>query len=377
MSAFEETIAEGAILLLRFRDSRRAKVEMAEVTCLSHEGKVRLPFVSEGMNTWQKYYLKTCGEACCFVDECGRTTCTSGGKSCIVNVTPTRGPQPVRYVCLDADCMETSTVGFTCSPCFSDPSFLHEHDLFVRISSEGEHTVVRRLIGLADRTTIETEESLPHLPLPIEGDVTTLTCAACEIIMCQTKILTSEDPPVYIPGCKHHHTILGLDGMTCGSCLLEYLKSKTSNYILLARDQSSCSTLPFTPCLLCRMLSEQEAFGNEARDAVAEARRVWEHKIHVRREDIDEETKVASLQAAWKDAILAADTALGLNKEVDQRTKARRAFHVQYQGAVGSEDEKAQVWNLLLDEIFETFKSFHPQSHIRDAAKEMIYRPFL
>jgi len=378
MSGFEALldVEEGGALLARYRDARRALVEEAEIQCFEHDGKVTLPFVSKGMAAWQKQYHTQCGEACCFLDACGRTTCTAGGSNCVMDVTPVRRAQaqPTRYVCLDVNCQETSGLGFVCASCFSDSAFLHEHADFVCVSPEGEHTVVRRLVGLADRRQISLESELPRLAAPAAD--ANATCALCELNG-DTRVLDASDLPAYVPGCdKHFHTGVGssIEGPICAGCVLACLQGRRSDYTLVPRSAADSSPpLPRAPCVECRLLSEEEVFGAQASAARREARAAWERSLASSAEGGGGgggAGGVGALREAWKAAAAAAEAELGLTSEQSiTNAAATQSWPDEDEGGEGEEEE---MYFKLLRATFGAFKTLHPQTHIQAAGKRAI-----
>ena len=91
------------------------------------------------------------------------------------------------FVCLDEGCMETSSLGFVCEPCFNDSAVLHEHDTFVRVSAMGEHDVVTRPVGLATRRELTSAMDLP-LDTGSEGGVCVVCLEHAEQLMRKTSI---------------------------------------------------------------------------------------------------------------------------------------------------------------------------------------------
>ena len=328
--------------LIAFRAARAARI--AAAPSLSCDGlppsPYALPLVTPGMQAWQRHYPSPCGEACCFVPDCGRAVCAAGGPSCLVDVTPPTSPQPTRFTCLDPQCADTCGLQFLCEPCFSSPLVLHEHALFVRVDALGSHTCVTRPVGFATRAELLSPADLPRDPTSAAGE-----CGLCAMEGTRTALGAGEG--ACVPGCGARHTgIRGLQpGPLCAPCVFGSLLGASCAFVLVGEGGGGGKA----PCSECREEAQAAAFGAQAGAARAAARRAWVEALR----------GGAGGGEAWGSAAEAAAAALGLHR-------GDALFDPPAAVCRDGEDE-GWAFNTFLEAAAAAFNRLHKQAHIRAA----------
>ena len=317
--------------LTAWRDARREVVKMGGGmtvwetldTVLSRGGtlsptadssgslSVLLPYISQNMEAWGA----TCGEACCAVSNCGREKCFHC--STILHRAGA-ATQPARYTCMDLHCPETTGVGLVCEACFASPSFMHEHEAFVRVDNSA-HTIVRRTVGLADREPLREEDVLP------------LSCPVCLNTFSATVI------PGALPGCPRQHTGVPGEGLVCVTCISDMVCSQGG--LLRPRGGGNASV----HCRECDRDAEAAAFGKEATVARNEAFAAFNSL---------QETE--GPHAQWRSAVSAIKTVLSLS-DADEDSFSTA------DGTVTAQ------WSDFVDACVKRTRALHPQKHIQAA----------
>ena len=281
--------------------------------------RVALPYVSLNMEAWGG----GCGQACCFVDNCGKEAC-SGGCGTMLHV-PGAPVQPVHFACLGPQCSEVSGLGLLCSACLASPALLHEHELFVRVQGS-QHAVVRRTVGLALRRQLQL------------GDVAVQQAPACAV--CYEEFSATVRPGA-LPGCPKAHTGVPGAPLVCAQCVV--LSANANGGLLYPASAGAGAAGASVSCKECAMEAQAVAFAQEARAARVAASAVF-----------------AAFQPdaaqAWRQAVRAASSALSLD-----------AAGMESITAVGADGPTG--WGALLEALVARWKQLHPQPHIQKAGE--------
>lgn len=272
---------------------------------------VLLPYISECMEAWGA----TCGQPCCFVADCGREKCFHCGTilHCAGAAT-----QAVRYTCMALHCPETTGVELVCDACFASPSFMHEHEDFVRVDNEA-HSIVRRTVGLADREPLREEDVLP------------LSCSVC------LDTFSAAVVPGSLPGCPRRHTGVPGEALVCVACVSTLVSSRGG--LLRPRGGGDASV----HCRECDRDAEAAAFGKEAAGARRDALAAFKSAL-----------TAEGPRAAWRSAARAVKTALSLT-DADEDSFA------------AADGTASPQWADFVNACEARSRALHPQTHIHAA----------
>jgi hypothetical protein len=385
--------------LASFRAARAARVAAAGGASCTLAGaltQVQLPCVTDSMRQWQQGRY-SCGEACCFVDQCGQATCDAAASPhCTGLLTPAAdaaaaaaaagaqgsAPLPPRYLCLTPDCAEVYNLGSVCAQCYASPAWLHPHTQFVRVDTQGRHSVESRAVGRAAARPLS-ELSLPALrdalmpSPPPEGSSSSgnggvlsgQLCALCG----DTAFGVSEaevgagaglaggvEWPASIPGCPRRHH--GLEAQlqqqpVCRGCVQSALEARGQAFLLTpiaAADGSSAaataSTAPTAPaaapCITCSAEAMGAVYWGVCRRARAAARSAW--------------CSAATGSSPWAAAAAAVAPVLSLPP---WRAEALAA-------AAGLPPQEAASWEAFLALAAKHFQALHPQALVKQRGAE-------
>lgn len=135
------------------------------------------------MMRWMSAYADVCDRSCCYSSGCGSIRCDF----CQRSFTEVLGRHLPRLECMQCQldspptATESGAQTSMCEACFASADALHDHADFCHIDDHGVHTMVRRTVGWAPRSTL-TPADLTHVPLQSMPDDASRSCVAC---MCE------------------------------------------------------------------------------------------------------------------------------------------------------------------------------------------------
>ena len=154
-----------------------------------------------------------------------------------------------------------------CADCFGSDRFQHPHARFLRIDTNGTHTVVQREVGIAEETQL-TMDDFPVVRPSWQGK----RCKCCD----RSELEFDEDdvpagPPVAYPGCIKRHGLpvrddkgslpeeegaIDSEEYYCAECSLGFLGAGH-------RDRYCGNLQPWSFCRVCAQESQTESFAME------------------------------------------------------------------------------------------------------------------
>lgn len=267
--------------------------------------------------------------------------------TCGLFLTPLQAPIPPRYVCLHDTCAKTGD--FYCESCFSDACFIHDlHGVpFLRVDSEGGHTVVQRAVpGGPPRRELRPED---------------VAVAAADVGEC----IGMCDPPRAVgpgaaaegafPGCAHNHNgnsdkqTMQSKRPLCDRCACQFIISEYGPKVgsLGSSGFFSEGRGILLRCGDCRKIAEAAVYGGQAARARVEARRAWLAALRAPGGGVG--AAAAAAAAAAAPAVGVAAAALGGGGAPPP--------------PAGSDE--GDSWRGFLANLGDAFKSLHPQPHIQ------------